>query len=108
MGEIPEELERWRARRQAELTSAESWLGLVGLFRLEPWLNRAGSADDASVRLQARIERDPKAALGSRGYGNGRVCRGAMALDKSARAFGCGDRESSVLNRAERGVPRTV
>ena len=51
MSEIPEELERWRARRQAELTSPESWLGLVGLFWLEPGLNRVGSADDAIVRL---------------------------------------------------------
>ena len=66
MSEIPEELERWQARCQAELSSPGNWPGLVGLFRLEPWLNRAGSADDASVRLQARIERDPKAALGSR------------------------------------------
>jgi hypothetical protein len=51
MSEIPEELERWRARRQAELNSPESWLGLVGLFWLEPGLNRVGSADDAIVRL---------------------------------------------------------
>ena len=51
MSETPEEFERWRARRQAELTSPESWLGLVGLFWLEPGLNRVGSADDAIVRL---------------------------------------------------------
>lgn len=51
MNETPEELESWRARRQAELTSPESWLGLVALFWLEPGRNRVGSADDAIVRL---------------------------------------------------------
>ncbi len=51
MSEIPEELERWQARCQAELSSPGNWPGLVGLFRLEPWLNRVGSADDAIVRL---------------------------------------------------------
>lgn len=54
MSEIPEELERWRTRRQGELTSPESWLGLVGLFWLEPVRNWVGSADDAIVRLPGK------------------------------------------------------
>lgn len=44
-------LERWQARRNAELRSPTSWLGLVGLFWLQPGLNPVGSAAEATVAL---------------------------------------------------------
>ena len=43
--------ERWRNARHAELSGPESWLGLTGLYWLEPGVNVVGSADDAAVRL---------------------------------------------------------
>lgn len=42
---------RWQASRQAELLAPESWLGMTGLFWLEPGENRVGNADDCPVRL---------------------------------------------------------
>ncbi len=42
---------RWRNARHAELAGPESWLGLTGLYWLEPGSNVVGSADDAAVRL---------------------------------------------------------
>lgn len=44
-------LENWRQARHAELAGPDSWLGLVGLFWLEPGCNRVGSGDDCPVRL---------------------------------------------------------
>lgn len=41
----------WRAARQAELAAPDSWLGVVGLFWLEPGINRVGSGEDCLVRL---------------------------------------------------------
>jgi uncharacterized protein (DUF1684 family) len=41
----------WRQLRHAELTGPESWLGMAGLFWLEPGLNRVGSAEDSAVVL---------------------------------------------------------
>lgn len=46
-----DDLKRWQARRHAELSGPDSWLGLVGLFWLEPGMNRVGSAADSVVRL---------------------------------------------------------
>jgi uncharacterized protein len=48
-----DDLEAWRASRQSELSSPDSWLGLVGLFWLKRGLNSVGSAADAQVRLAA-------------------------------------------------------
>lgn len=45
--------QRWQSARNAELAGADSWLGVVGLFWLEPGLNRVGNAVDAVVRLPA-------------------------------------------------------
>ena len=45
--------QRWQSARQAELAGPDSWLGLIGLFWLEPGLNRVGNAADAVVRLPA-------------------------------------------------------
>jgi uncharacterized protein (DUF1684 family) len=45
--------QRWQSARNAELAGADSWLGIIGLFWLEPGINRVGSAADAVVRLPA-------------------------------------------------------
>lgn len=44
-------LENWRQARHAELAGPDSWLGLAGLFWLEPGSNRVGSGDDCPVHL---------------------------------------------------------
>jgi len=49
--EFEQAWQRWRARRHDELAAPDSWLGLVGLFWLEPGTNRVGSGDDCPVRL---------------------------------------------------------
>ncbi|MBS1189057.1 MAG: hypothetical protein H6R10_849 [Rhodocyclaceae bacterium] len=43
----------WRERRFEELSAAESWLGLAGLYWLEPGTNAVGSAPDCAVVLPA-------------------------------------------------------
>jgi len=45
------EIEAWRARRSASLTSTDGWLTLVGLHWLEPGRHRVGSGDDAEIFL---------------------------------------------------------
>lgn len=47
------DLDAWQAARQAELASPDSWLGVVGLFWLQPGLNSVGSTAEAVVRLPA-------------------------------------------------------
>jgi len=42
---------RWRVERQAELAAPGSWLGMVGLFWLEPGENTVGHAPDCAVCL---------------------------------------------------------
>ena len=51
MDDIEAAHRRWLARRQAELAGPESWLGLIGLFWLEPGDQAVGSGDDCPVRL---------------------------------------------------------
>ena len=46
-----DDVKQWQAQRHAELSAPDSWLGLVGLFWLEPGTNRVGSGDDCLVRL---------------------------------------------------------
>lgn len=46
-----DDLKNWQARRHAELAGPESWLGIRGLFWLEPGLNSVGSADGSVVVL---------------------------------------------------------
>ncbi len=48
-----DDLKSWQASRHAELASPDSWLGLVGLFWLQPGDNSVGSAASAVVRLPA-------------------------------------------------------
>lgn len=48
---MSETLAEWQSARRAELSSPESWLGMRGLFWLEPGVNRVGSGEDARVRL---------------------------------------------------------
>ena len=47
------DLSHWQAARHAELSAADSWLGLVGLFWLEDGLNAVGSAENSVVCLPA-------------------------------------------------------
>lgn len=46
-----ESLKDWQTARFTELSGPDSWLGLVGLFWLEPGLNRVGSGAECRVRL---------------------------------------------------------
>ena len=45
--------QRWRLARRDELAGPNSWLGLIGLFWLEPGLNPVGSAEGSTVLLPA-------------------------------------------------------
>ena len=47
--DYPAEVEAWRQKRIANLTSEDGWLSLVGLHWLEPGDNRFGSAKDNAV-----------------------------------------------------------
>ena len=46
-----DDLNDWQARRHAELAGPESWLGIRGLFWLEPGLNSVGSGAGSVVLL---------------------------------------------------------
>ena len=59
---------RWLQARHDELAAPESWLGLVGLFWLEPGINQVGSADGSLVHLPGG-----PACLGELRWENGRV-----------------------------------
>ena len=41
----------WQKARHDALSAPDSWLGLIGLFWLEPGVNSVGSAADRSIRL---------------------------------------------------------
>ncbi len=41
----------WQKARHDELSAPDSWLGLIGLFWLEPGVNSVGSATDTAVNL---------------------------------------------------------
>jgi len=58
----------WRQARHAELDGADSWLGLAGLFWLEPGLNSVGSAEGSVVLLP-----DGPAYLGALSWQGGPV-----------------------------------
>lgn len=45
------DLEDWRSRRLASLTSPSGWLSLTGLYWLKEGVNTCGSAADARIRL---------------------------------------------------------
>ncbi|RTL56534.1 MAG: DUF1684 domain-containing protein [Rhodocyclaceae bacterium] len=45
------DLSAWRAQRLADLTAADSWLSLVGLYWLEPGPQTLGSANDNALVL---------------------------------------------------------
>lgn len=48
-------LTAWQQARQNELAAPDSWLGMVGLFWLEPGRNRVGSGDDCLVYLPSGL-----------------------------------------------------
>lgn len=53
---MQDEQGHWQARRHAELSAADSWLGMAGLFWLQPGVNRVGCGDDCLVCLPAGPE----------------------------------------------------
>ncbi|MDE2441989.1 MAG: DUF1684 domain-containing protein, partial [Betaproteobacteria bacterium] len=42
---------RWRELREKELSTPDSWIGLIGLHWLEPGSNQVGSGPDCAVRM---------------------------------------------------------
>jgi len=48
---MSQELKNWQAQRHAELSGPDSWLGMQGLFWLEPGVNHVGSGEHCGVRL---------------------------------------------------------
>lgn len=54
------DLEIWQRERQAELGAPSSWLGLIGLFWLQPGVNRVGSAEEAEVALPTGLPEQGK------------------------------------------------
>lgn len=50
---LPQAHAEWQAKRIAELTRADGWLTLVGLFWLDDGRHRIGSATDCAVPLPA-------------------------------------------------------
>ncbi|MCB4358170.1 DUF1684 domain-containing protein [Quatrionicoccus australiensis] len=48
---MSQELKDWQAQRHAELSGPDSWLGMQGLFWLEPGENRVGSSENCRVQL---------------------------------------------------------
>ena len=63
-----DDLKSWQARRHAELAGPDSWLGLAGLFWLEPGLNSVGSDPGSVVQLPGG-----PAHLGDLAWQDGRV-----------------------------------
>ncbi|MGB7501399.1 MAG: DUF1684 domain-containing protein [Azonexus sp.] len=59
---------QWQQQRNAELAARDSWLGLIGLYWLEPGLNDVGSAENAIVKLP-----DGHAHRGDLRWENGRI-----------------------------------
>ena len=54
------DLQVWQRERQAELAAPSSWLGLIGLFWLQPGINRVGSAEGSEVLLPAGLPEQGK------------------------------------------------
>jgi len=52
-GDYTHEIEQWRAKRTANLTSPTGWLSLIGLEWLQEGANRVGSASDNDIVLKA-------------------------------------------------------
>lgn len=48
---MPDDLKRWQAQRHTELSSPDSWLGMVGLFWLSPGINQVGCREGAAIQL---------------------------------------------------------
>ncbi len=85
------DLSHWQAARHAELTAADSWLGLVGLFWLEEGLNAVGSAESAVVRLPA-----------------GPALAGSLRVDGDRVFWQAVDREEQGLETDRNGAPAAV
>jgi len=61
-------LSEWQQARRQELAAPDSWLGMVGLFWLEPGANAVGSAAESLVRLPSGPDR-----LGDLVWADGRI-----------------------------------
>lgn len=48
---MQQEQKKWQVWRHAELSAPDSWLGMAGLFWLQPGVNRVGCGDDCLVCL---------------------------------------------------------
>ena len=53
---MQDEQGQWQAQRHAELSAPDSWLGMAGLFWLQPGVNRVGCGDDCLVCRKFRSD----------------------------------------------------
>lgn len=98
----------WREKRLAELEAPDSWLGLVGLFWLEPGRNAVGSAPGSAVLLPSgpphlgdlQLAADGLAWFPAAGAGSGEPLRTDAAGEPTT--IVCGSLSFFVMEREGR------
>jgi len=104
-GDYQHEIEQWRAKRTANLTSPTGWLSLIGLEWLQEGANRIGSASDNDIVLKAGPAHLGVVTLGKDGATH-------IALDEKAGATvdGKSVREATLVDDMHAGeaTPTTV
>jgi len=104
-GDYTHEIEQWRAKRTANLTSPTGWLSLIGLEWLQEGANRVGSASDNDIVLKAGPAHLGVVTLGKDGALH-------IALDDKAGATidGKSVREATLIDDMHAGeaTPTTV